>query len=204
MGAYDSSIKMENLNNTSSAPISCDSYENNKIILNSNNNNINLTKSFKEIISANKNNLQKIEITNKDKDINNLVDKSNSKNNLIGNKINKVTFFKCINTSKTVDKKQININLNATPNNQNNINKSGLFTNSLRDSLKTKKVSFLKDNPKKARINNETIKNININNINIQNKSGKDMKPFYYKPKAFCSTESNNKNHRKKMKVLKI
>ena len=196
MGAYDSSIKMENLNNTSSAPISCDSYENNKIILNSNNNNINLTKSFKEIISANKNNLQKIEITNKDKDINNLVDKSNSKNNLIGNKINKVTFFKCINTSKTVDKKQININLNATPNNQNNINKSGLFTNSLRDSLKAKKISFLKDNPKKARINNETIKNININNINIQNKSGKDMKPFYYKPKAFCSTESNNKNHR--------
>ena len=193
MGACESSIKLENSNNLTSTSNCFDSYESLKIILNKNNNNFNLTKSLKEIAKSNQKNSQKIFITNQGN--NNLVDRLNSKDGLIDKKINKVSFFKCINTSKTVDKKQININFNVTP---NNINKSESLINSLRDSVKTEKISFLKDNSKKIIKTNENIKNININinNINIHNKNGKELKPFYYKPKAFCSSESNNNNHR--------
>ena len=193
MGACESSIKLENSNNLTSTSNCFDSYESLKIILNKNNNNFNLTKSLKEIAKSNQKNSQKIFITNQGN--NNLVDRLNSKDGLIDKKINKVSFFKCINTSKTVDKKQININFNVTP---NNINKSESLINSLRDSVKTEKISFLKDNSKKIIKTNENIKNININinNINIHNNNGKELKPFYYKPKAFCSSESNNNNHR--------
>ena len=192
MGVCDSSINMPKLNTKTPSPNHYDSFESSVLISNKNN----LTKNLKDLISLNtdKKNLNKLNITNSNNSVSN---QSNSKKNLINNKMNKISSFKGINTSKTVDKKQLNNNLNFTPsNNFANVNKSEIFTTSQNNSRDKKKMHACRNNSKKILGTKNEINNINITNISIHNKSCKDVKPFYYKPKSLLKTESDNKTHR--------
>ena len=191
MGVCDSSINMPKLNTQTPSPNHYDSFESSVLISNNNN----LKKNLKEITSSNidKKNLSKLIITNSNNSISN---QSNSKKNLINNKMSKISYFKGINTSKTVDKKKLNNNLNFTPNNLSNVNKSQIYASSQKNSKDKKKLYEVRNDSKKMLGSSYKINNINITNISIHNKSCKDVKPFYYKPKNILKTESNNKTHR--------
>ena len=196
MGIYDSIIHTNKQTAITPSPNHYDrgSFES-SIILPKNNN---LSKNLKEMLSASivKKNTSKLNMPNTNTNISYLAKQSYSKNNKLKNEKNiKISFINEINTLKTFDKK-ISNNKNQDTNNNKNTNTSNVYTTSYKNSFDKKKISCNRDESKKFYKSNEKIKSININNINIHNKSNKDVKPFYYKPKNILNKVFKNLNHR--------
>ena len=202
MGIYDSSIQLTRPNAITQTPNNNDSFDSSKLLPNFNR----LSKNLKEISSAiiDKKNTKKYNITNLNIDYSkkhNYSKNTQYKKSVTKEQMNKISFTKGINTSKTVDKKKINNNSEITLNNSKKENVSNINHNSNKNSQDKKNISLNKEKSKKILKSSQKIKNININNINIHNQSDKNIKPFYYKPTSIFNKNPNNNNkiHNKKI-----
>ena len=193
MGVVDASIPLKKANNFTPGNQHYISFDSSKILSNDN-----FSKNLKDVISTNtdKKNNPKINIINSSNCFNT---KNNTNNNLINNDKKKLPYLKSANTSKTVDKKITNNNINTT-----NIYSNNNFKN---NSTNQKKNAYLREDSKKYIKSKE--KNLN-NNINIHNNSSKDVIPFYYKPKRILtqkasktSGHSNSKSNNNNKDLLK-
>ena len=142
MGIYDSSIQLTRPNTITQTPNNNDSFDSSKILPNFNR----LSKNLKEISSAiiDKKNTKKYNITNLNIDYSkkhNYSKNTQYKKNFTKEQMNKISFTKGINTSKTVDKKKINNNSEITLNNSKKENVSNIHHNSNKNSQTAKKSS---------------------------------------------------------------
>ena len=186
MGIYDSSIHLTRPSTIAQTPNNNDSFDSSKLPSNEKH----LSKNLNSSVNIDKKNTKKLNMANLNIDFlrkHNYSKNAKSKKNFNKEQMNKISFNKGINTSKTVDKKQIYNNLETTLNNSKNEN----LENSNKNSLDKKKMSINKKDSKKILKTTEKIKNININNININNQSNKYIKPFYYKPTSIFKNETN-------------
>ena len=185
MGVSDSSVSFKKFNNYTPGNQHYISFDSSKILSNTN-----FSKNLKEVLSANtdKKNTPKLNIINSSNCFN--VTYNNNKNyNSINNQKKKLSYLKNTITSKTVDKKLTN----------NNINKSNILTDiNSKNNVTQKNSSYLRENSKKNVKSKEKSVNNNIKSINIHNNIIKDVIPFYYKPKRILTQKASkaSKDHK--------
>lgn len=185
MGVSDSSVSFKKFNNYTPGNQHYISFDSSKILSNTN-----FSKNLKEVLSANtaKKNTPKLNIINSSNCFN-VTYKNNKNYNSINNQKKKLSYLKNTITSKTVDKKLTN----------NNINKSNILTDTnSKNNITQKNSSYLRENSKKNVKSKEKSVNNNIKSINIHNNIIKDVIPFYYKPKRILTQKASkaSKDHK--------
>ena len=113
MGIYDSSIHLTRPSTIAQTPNNNDSFDSSKLPSNEKH----LSKNLNSSVNIDKKNTKKLNMANLNIDFlrkHNYSKNAKSKKNFNKEQMNKISFNKGINTSKTVDKKQIYNNLETT------------------------------------------------------------------------------------------